>query len=92
MLQDGLAVPCRLRYAGPVKEFDKLSGLLDLLCGRDAKLQGDIASQDSAVEIPSKFHQTDQQMHVTVKNHRLLYILHVQFHQRRSDQGRFTSI
>ena len=53
--QGGLEVPCKLKFAGSVKELDKLQGLLDSFCGKDAKLQDDIDVKDSAVETPQTF-------------------------------------
>ena len=48
--QGGLEVPCRLRFEGSVKELEKLQRLLDSFCGKDAQLQDDIDTKDSAVE------------------------------------------
>ena len=52
--QGGLEVPCKLQFAGRIKELDKLQRLLDSFSGKDAKLQDDTASKDSTVETPEQ--------------------------------------
>ena len=70
--QGGLEVPCRLQFEGSVKESDKLQRLLDSFCGKDAQLQDDIDTKDSAVEasdqISSNVSTTSQELQAAKGN------------------------
>ena len=70
--QGGLEVPCRLQFEGSVKESDKLQRSLDSFCGKDAQLQDDIDTKDSAVEasdqISSNVSTTSQELQAAKGN------------------------